>query len=170
MSAEPVSAAVEIRPSGPPRAILLALAGLSAIVVLALAALALRPGGSPIYPPDSPEAAFQGYLTAYEAGDIDTAYGYFSTTVRETMTPEGYREIADMYGRYNSEDRRIVLDGVERAGDRVTLRLRIDHFSADGIGGNRYSFAQEVRLVAEDGAWKLDELLAGIEPAGLTKY
>jgi hypothetical protein len=47
----------------------------------------------------------------------------------------------------------------------AVLHLRIEWFTAGGLGGTRTSYGQEIRCVHELGAWKIDEPLAGAESA-----
>ncbi len=154
------------RTVGLPRSVIVTIGALIALAVLAVAVVTIRPSGAPVYPPDSPEAAFQSYLIAWEADDLETAYGYFSTTVRATVSLTEYRRMAADFAWQRDQERRVVLDGVNRSAERATLRLRIEEFSDDGLGGNRYSSDREIRLVLEAGAWKIDEPLAGVDSTG----
>jgi hypothetical protein len=143
---------------------LAAAAGLG-VVAAALLALAILGREPAVFQPGTPEHAFQSYYTAWEAEDLDAAYAWFSRDVQATMTLAEYRRYArEQWGWSRDDTRRIVLEGIDRAGTRATLRIRVEHFSAGGLGGNRYSYALSFRLVENDGAWFIDEPLAGLEP------
>jgi hypothetical protein len=147
--------------------VLLATAGIGLIIALAVAAIAIRPAGPPVYEAGSPEAAFQSYLVAFEAADYEAAHAAFSGAITSRISVSRYRRLISEFGWAQADNRRFVLDGVERAGDadRATLRLRIDTFNDGLFGGDQYSYGQEIPMVREDGTWKIDELLAGVEPA-----
>lgn len=140
-----------------------ALAGL--LIVL----LTGRPAAT--YPADSPEAALQGYLTAWEARDLDTAYAAFSDRIRGSATLDEYRRMDAEYGWARNSDRRVVLAGSRVNGDRATLDLRIDEFSSGGLlgGGDAWSSERSVLLVRDGGHWHVDELLIGLEPMAVEK-
>jgi hypothetical protein len=144
---------------------ILAVAGVAVLVV----ALSAR---QPVaYPAGSPEAALQGYLSAWEADDLDTAYASFSDRVRAQATLDEYRSMDRDYRWAREQDRRVVLTGTRLSGDRATLDLRIDWFSSGGLLGGRSNWSENrtVVLVREDDAWHVDEYLAGIEPMWLEK-
>lgn len=143
---------------------MLAIGGsIAALIVIAIVAVLAFPGGATTYPPGSPEAAFQDYYAAYEVGDLEAAYAYFSAGVKGTMSLADFRRTDSEYGWQRDQDRRIVLDRVDQTGGRAVLRLRIDEFSPGGLGGNRYSHERSIRLIYEGGAWLIDEALIGIE-------
>ena len=142
-------------------------------VILALAAIGtviLRPAAPAVYPAGSPEAAFQAFLTEYDTGDLDAAYAHFSASVRSRLSFSDFRRMADDYAWQDDDDRRVVLDKVDATGDSAVLHIRVERFTPEGLGGNRTSYAQDIRLVREAGAWRIDEPLAGTEPAGYYAY
>lgn len=136
---------------------------IAALMVIAIVAVLAFPGGPTKYPPGSPEAAFQDYYAAYEVGDLEAAYAYFSTGVKAVMSVTEFRRSDSDYAWQRDQDRRIVLDRVDQTDGRAVLQLRIDEFSSGGLGGNRYSYERSIRLVEEGGAWLIDEALIGIE-------
>lgn len=145
------------------RSILVIGGSIATLIVIAIVAVLAFPGGPTTYPPGSPEAAFQGYYSAYEVGDLEAAYAYFSAGVKEKMSLADFQRFDSDHGWQRDQDRRIVLDRVDRTGGRAVLRLRIDEFSPGGLGGNRYSHERSIRLIDEGGAWLIDEALIGIE-------
>lgn len=146
-----------------PRAVLIVGAAIVALIILAVVVVLAVPKGPTAYDPGSPEAAFQAFYQSYEAGDLEGAYGLFGSSVRVQLTLDEYRRLDAEHAWQRDEDRRVVLLGTDLTGDRANLRLRIDQFSAGGLGGNRYSHERTIRLVREHGAWLIDEPIVGIE-------
>lgn len=159
MGPEPVS-------QGPwvPRSMLVAGGVIAALIVVAIVVVLTRPTGPTTYPDGSPEAAFQAYLSAYDAEDVEGAYDWFSSSVRESLSIADYRRMLSENSWQREQSRRIVLDRVDLGEQRAILHLRVEHFSQDGLGGSRWSYDQSVRLVTERGAWKIDEPLLGVDP------
>ena len=135
--------------------------------VLIVVALGDRPAAS--FPSDSPEAAVQAYLAAWDAEDFDAAYAFFSAEVKRQVPLEEYRQVArDQagYGYPPGERRRVTIDRVNVQGDRAEVHLSIEHFVGGGgpFGNGSYQSTSVVRLVREQGAWKFDQALIGVEP------
>jgi hypothetical protein len=140
------------------------------LAIAAIGAIILRPAAAAVYQAGSPEAAFQAYLIEYDGGDLDAAYNRFSASVRSQHSFPDYRQVVSNYAWQDADDPRVVLDRVDRTGDTAVLHIRVERFTADGLGGNRTSYEQAIRLVHEVGAWKIDELLAGVESAAYYDY
>ena len=138
---------------------ILALLGISVVVVLALGRTA-----TPEYPADSPEGTLQRYLATFEEGDYEAAYEYFSERVKEQMSVDDYRRNLDMYQGAPTAQR-VLFQGTDGDGDRVRVQLVIEYFYDDGFGGGSSSMPRQVNMVREDGEWRIDDALAGLEPA-----
>ena len=135
-----------------------------ALVVAAVAVMALLGSRGPAsYPSDSPEAAFQAYLQAYAAGDLEAAHASFSQRIRSGTSSSGYLDDVSMYGR-DDQARRVWIDSVDRSDGLATLHLTIEEFFSSGLSSSSYRYETSVRMVLEDGSWKVDELLAGVDP------
>lgn len=132
---------------------------IAAVVVLATAIVLVGGGRSPAnYPADSPEGAFQRYLVAWYDEDYTTAYDYFSTSVKARMS---YGEFAE-YGYYNSQQS-VTINSTTGTGDRRTINVTVEEFY--GVGpGSSYTHDEFISMQLENGAWKIDEALNGIEP------
>ena len=147
---------------------LLVIVGLAiaAVVVVALTLVFLLPRSEPSYPPGSPEAAFQAYLAAFDAGDIEAAYAAFSPRVRARWTYDAYVREADMSGSY-AGGRRVYIDRVVRIGDeQATLHLTIEWMSGAGLTtSRRYERDVRIRMVSVDGTWYVDQALIGTQQA-----
>jgi hypothetical protein len=146
-----------------PRAVLVVGGAIVALIALALVVVLAVPKGPTSYDPGSPEAAFQAFYQAFEAGDVEGAYELLGSSVTDQMTLAEYRRLDSDQGWQRDQDRRVLLLGADLTGDRANLRLRVDEFSQGGLGGNRYSSERTIRLVREGGAWLIDEPLVGIE-------
>jgi hypothetical protein len=139
--------------------------GIAAISILAVAVLVIAGNQPPTaFPPDSPEAALQGYLTAFEAGDYPAAYDYFSADVQAVMSLEKFENAAGEYGTSNPGSRRVTYDGTVGSGDRVTLQVTVETSASGGLSTDRYTYQTEVSMVREDGEWRIDQALVFLDP------
>jgi len=118
------------------------------------------------FAPDSPEAALQRYLAAYEEGDLEGAHAHFSKNVRERMDLDAYQRAVDSMGGIGGDPNRSVLfDRTSGTDDRVDLHLIVEEFYGDGLSGDTYRSPRDIRLVREDGEWRIDEPLIWLDPA-----
>ena len=150
------------------RSLLLIAAAVLALVVLTVAVVLVAGNRAPTqYPPDSPEAALQGYLAAFEADDVEAAHAYFSAPVRERMDLEAYERAIDEGHRMYPPDssRSVLFDRRSGEGDSVRLHLTVEEFYGEGLNGTTNRSPREIRLVREDGAWRIDEPLVWLDPA-----
>lgn len=154
---------------GSDRTLLFVAAGIVALVVFAAAAVLLLGGREPAtFPADSPEGTVQRHLAAFEDGDLAGAYADFSSEVRADMDLDAYERLTRDYGMYPLDgSRRVLFDRTEIDGDRARVHLTVEEYYGGGPfgGGETYRSPREMRLVREDGAWKIDEPVVGIEPA-----
>jgi hypothetical protein len=132
------------------------------VVVGAVVAVVALGSRTATYPPDSPEAALQGYLTAFQQDDREAAYSFFSTRVRAAMSPTQYGQEIAMRG--GEPDARIWIDRSDVKGDRATLHLTVERYYGAGLQSSRYRSQAQVRMVREDGTWRIDDQLIGVEP------
>lgn len=144
--------------------------GIGVVAVLAVVAVTLTARQGPAtFPPDSPQAAFQGYLEAFEDGDYEAAYGFFSTQVQAQMGFDEYERVAREFGQYATETRRVLYDGLDQVEtdgeERATLRMTVEVSYGGLFVTDRYSYPTEVPLVREDGAWRIDQPLIHVDPA-----
>jgi hypothetical protein len=152
------------------RAVTYVAAGVLAVLVVGALVVILAGNRRPVdYPDGTPQAAMQDYLAAWTARDFDTAYGYFSDEIRSGTSLADYRTGADAYGRgFTGESQAVYIEGVEGSGDQVSLHLNVERYSSGGNGNNSsYTTQTSVRMVRQPDGWKLDELLAGVDPIPL---
>ena len=147
------------------RSLLYILAGILALVVLAVVAVLLAEGRGPAsFPPGSPQDVVQRYLAAWDDGDYAEAYGYFSTNVQSRHSLELFEQQArQLHGRSpdGDVDRAIYIDAADEDGDQATVHLTVEEYY--GGGGDSYRSPREVLMVREADGWRIDQPLLGIE-------
>lgn len=144
--------------------------GIGVVAILAVVAVGLSAARDPDqFPADSPQAALQAYLQAFDAEDYEAAYASFSADVQRQMSLEEFERAATDYGMYATESRHVLYDGVDQVqtdGDeRATLRLTVEVSYGDVLFADRYSYPTEVRMLREDGVWRIDQALVHLDPA-----
>jgi hypothetical protein len=149
--------------TGPSRSLLWVTIALIVLAVVAMVVVILGGRSGPAtYPAGSPEAAFQAYLAAYEGADPAAAYAALSTRIREAWPYDDYVQARDSYRSWQ-QDQRVWIDRSERAGEQATLFLTIETRYGSGIGANTSTDHREVRMTLEDGSWRVDQRLVGVE-------
>ncbi len=148
---------------GSNRLLLVIGAGVAALVFVAMALVLLLPHPEPVYPAGSPEAAFQSYLRAWDAGDDKAAYAALSPRVRASWTYDGYLLEQDQYRQYDNE-RRVFIDRVETAEDEATLHLTIEWSGGGALTSSRwYERDVRIRMTKVEGTWYVDQALLGTQ-------
>lgn len=147
------------------RPLLLIGAGILVLLVLSVVVvLVAGRGGTTQFPADSPEGTLQRYLAAVEESDYEAAHAYFSERVKNEMSVEDFRRSIAMFGGPQS-GQRVLFRGSSGDDDRVRLELDVEYFYDDGFGGSSFRQPREVIMVREGGEWRIDDALAGLEPA-----
>lgn len=138
-----------------------------AVLLVAIAAvvvvLVFGSRGVASFPAGSPEAVFQRYYQAFADGDYDAAYDAFSRRVQQSVSREDYVSRAssgDLYVRETTT--RIRVGRVDVDGDRANLILVLDQYFGSGLTGSASSWERRIAMVRENGDWKIDEPLLGI--------
>ena len=80
------------------------------------------------------------------------------------MSLDEFQQAAADYGTYNAGSRRVIYDGTDGSGDRVTLHVTVETTSPGGLSTDRYTYAAEVPMVREGGAWRIDQALVFLDP------
>ena len=145
---------------------LLVLAAATIVVVL----LAERQPPPP-FPSDSPEATVLAYLEALRSAERERVLALLSTDARselERRERDPFFRFEDMLHMASQalRESRIRLGSVERRADHATVTLLIERsspqvdigFPFPNVSGGPVSSTRTLRLVREDGAWKIDEL------------
>jgi hypothetical protein len=144
--------------------------GIGVVAILAVVAVGLSAARDPDqFPADSPQAALQAYLRAFDDQDYEAAYASFSSDVQRQMSLEDFERAATDYHLYATESRRVLYDGIDQVetdgGERARLRLTVEVSYGDVLFADRYSYPTEVHMVREDGAWRIDQALVHLDPA-----
>lgn len=147
----------------PPPAVVILATSIAALVVMAVVALRLADTHPAVLPPDTPAGSIQGYLVAYQAGDLEAAYLHFSSRVQRLLTFDEFERTASDWGDQDLGQQRIELTRVDETGDRATLLLRVESAGGGLFGSGRYGWDVTIRLVREGGTWHIDQPLAGIQ-------
>ena len=159
----------EQRPPELDRTLLAIGLGLLGLVVVASLLVVVLGSSEPAqFPDDSPEGTVQRHLDAFAEDELEEAYALFSSDVQQGMSPEQYEQAVRDYGTYASGiTRRVLFDRSDVDGEEATVHLTVEEFYGGGPfgGGDTYRSPREIHLVREDGAWRIDEPLVGLEPA-----
>jgi hypothetical protein len=146
------------------RAVTTIAAGILGLVVIGAVVVLLAEDRKPAtFPAGSPEAAMQAYLAAWEDGDSEKAYGFFSEAVRSQVTLADYQNAVSGFGDVSPGDEAVYIDAAQISGDRATVHLTVEHYFGDGPGAETYRSTTTVRMVRQADAWKLDQQLIGVE-------
>lgn len=120
------------------------------------------------FPPDSAEAAVQGYIGAWNERDIPTAYGFLSQRVRASTSLEEYQNAADDFMTYgmppNGPERRTSIGDASAEGDRTVVPVTVEELYGDGINQNVSRSTRFVPLVRDTDGWRIDESLIWLDP------
>lgn len=146
------------------------IAGGILVLVAASVAIVLLAGSRQAqhFPAGTPQGTVQAYLQAWEEQDAAASWAFFSSEVHREYSFDDYERAADDYYRYSSPDgaqRSVFIDGVDGSGDQVTVRLTVEEYYGDGLTTSSYRSPRTVRLVREDGSWKLRDPLIWLDPA-----
>lgn len=140
------------------RVALFATLGAIAVALVAAVALIVMDGRPQVaYPPDSPEAALQRYLDAWDQGDVDRAWSALSTRAQSLLRYPTFQSSQAWLG---DEAIRVWIDESRSAeSDRVVLELTVEHSSDGPLGPTRDRLQRRVTLVREGDAWLIDTTL-----------
>ncbi len=109
--------------------------------------------GGPVLAEDSPEAAYWDYLEALQSGNVASVNECVSQKWRDEMADaaDDLEELLGMMAMFMPENIRIEDSQVGADNSTATLRL-VGKSQMDGK-----DMFGTVRLVKEDGRWKIDE-------------
>jgi len=146
-------------PAGTGRTWLMAAIVALALVGIATAAILIAGGQREVtYAPGTPEAVVQDYIRAWDAGDTDAAYAYFSSRVQARVPEWEFRHAKT----WSDEDSaRIWIDERREVGSGVTLELMVERTYDGFLLPSRERDGMRLVLILEDGAWRIDTPLLG---------
>ncbi len=142
--------------------------GIVTLVIITVAVVVLAGDRTAVdFAEDTPEGALQRYLRAFDDGDLEAAYAYFSADVRADMDREAYERTVAMYAPGIGVDRtrRALFDGRLGEGDSIRLQVTVEEIYGDGLSASSNRYQREVRMVRENGGWRIDEPLVWLEPS-----
>jgi hypothetical protein len=114
------------------------------------------------YAAGSPEAAFQAYVRAWDAGDTDAAWAMLTDEAQVRGSRSDFR--AANSWREN-QAQRIWIDQRQGTDERAVLHLTIESIHDEGLfGSGRDQDESRVTMVREDGDWKIATPLVGYYP------
>jgi hypothetical protein len=138
---------------------------LGVVVIAALAVVLVGSREATDFPANSPEGVVQRYLAAFEEGDYETAYGFFSQAVHDETDPATYERTVREFGYGFDVSRRVLFDRTERNGDRAVVHLTVEEYYEGGPfgAGDTFRSSRQIALLLENGAWRIDDRLIGLE-------
>lgn len=129
------------------------------LIALAVGSVALAQRREPPRLSDtSPTGVVYNYLAALDREEYETAYSYLSSSTRAWISLDEFRRRAPRLsmsppGRTTSAS----LSNERITGDRARVTIAVTTFYPSGpFGGNEYTRTDELDLVREGGAWKID--------------
>jgi hypothetical protein len=83
------------------------------------------------------------------------------------MDREAYERTVAMYdpGIGGDPTRRALFDGRLGEGDSIRLQVTVEEIYGDGLSASSNRYQREVRMVRENGGWRIDEPLVWLEPS-----
>jgi hypothetical protein len=108
--------------------------------------------------PDAPVGVVQRYVEAVRTGDVDAAYRELSRSAQAGLSLDEMRRRFQRQGGSNGEQR-ILIEPVSVDGDRAEVKATVSRFTARADPFSVGTSHQDVtvRLVREDGAWRINQ-------------
>jgi hypothetical protein len=131
--------------------------GATVLALVAVAVIIVLAFGSPDveeFPADTPEGSVQRYLAAVHAGDDEAAAALVTERALSEMGGSAY---PNRFHCPSPEGRRVRVARVERGEQRSTVYLSIQQTTGSGLSLDRSSWEYSVRLVLDDGVWKIED-------------
>jgi hypothetical protein len=129
------------------------------LIALAVGSVALAQCREPpVLPDTSPTGVVYHYLAALDQENYDAAYSYLSSSTRAWISLDEFRRrsprpLGSPPGRTTS----VSLSNERITGERARVTIAVTTFYPSGpFGGNEYTRSDELDLVREGGAWKID--------------
>jgi hypothetical protein len=144
------------------RPLLLIAGAVVGVLLVAAVVFVLATREQPAFPADTPAGTFQRYLAAFDDGDYETAYAYFSAPVQGMVPYRRYERTARDFSTWNGGRQHLTLDDVRLAGERATLGLIVREGGGPFDGG--WEDRQSISLVREQEQWRIDQPLLRIYP------
>lgn len=151
------------------RSLLAIVAGILTLVAVTVVVVLVAGEPKPQeFPPDSAEAAVQGYLGAWNDRDIPTAYAFLSERVRASTSLGDYQRAADDFLAYqmppNGPDRRVSIGDVSDDAGHVVVPVTVEELYGDGLNQTVSRSTRFVPMVRDSDGWRIDESLIWLDP------
>jgi hypothetical protein len=158
---QPAAAATpQTPPAGWDRFLLAIVAGTILLVIVSILVVFLygRSRTAPPVDPNSPAGVVQAYVEATRNGEIEKARGYLT---REARAQVEQRDRQNTYSPPTDDNVRIVIETATVTDTTAEVKVSISHFYArsDPFSSSNYHRDTSVRLVREDGAWRISQPL-----------
>jgi hypothetical protein len=127
------------------------------LVVLALALAVLMPSRQPAPDLNTPDGVALAYALAVQRGDLDQAWDLLAASVKSPLTRERFITRAEAT-RSSYERARLSIEDPRVDGETARVDLVRNYPSSGGLfglGSGSYSNRSTVRLVRENGQWRI---------------
>ena len=159
MSQQKAPTAQPPRPAGGQDRFLLGIvAGTILLVVVSILVVFVfgRDRTPPPADPNSPAGVVQAYIEAVRAGELERARGYLT---REARAQAEARDRQNTFRPSRDDNVRIVVQTVSTTETSAEVKVTISRFYArsDPFSSSTSHYDTSVRLVREDGAWRITQ-------------
>jgi hypothetical protein len=131
--------------------------GVLGLVVLALVLAAVMPSRQPAPDLTTPDGTTLAYAVAVQRGDLDQAWDLLATSAKTQVSRDRFITRAEaLRGSY--ERARLSSEDARTEGDTARVDLVRTYPSSGGpfgLGSSSYSNRSTVRLVRENGQWRI---------------
>ena len=150
------------------RSLLAIVAGILALVTVTVIVVLVAGEPRPQeFPPDSAEAAVQGYLGAWDDRDIPAAYSFLSEQVRASTRLGDYQRAADDFLAYQMPpgggERGISIGDAYDDGNQVIVPVTVEELYGDGLNQTINRSTRFVPMVRDTDGWRIDEPLVWLD-------
>ena len=143
---------------GQDRFLLAIVAGTILLVVLSVVVVFTfgRTRTTPPPDPNSPAGVVHGYVEAVRAGEIERSRGYLTRAARAEAEA---RDRQSTYRPSRDDNVRIVVEPVTQTETTAEVKVTISRYYArsDPFSSSTYHNDTTVRLIREDGAWRISQ-------------
>lgn len=156
----PAAASAPPRPAGRDRFLLAIVAGTILLVVVSILVVFLygRARTAPSVDPNSPAGVVQAYVEATRNGEVEKARSYLTRQARAEVEA---RDRQNSYRPTIDDNVRIIIEPGTVTDTSAEVKVAISRFYArsDPFSSSNYHRDTTVRLVREDGAWRISQPL-----------
>jgi hypothetical protein len=137
------------------RFLLVILAGIGLLIIVAIALFFVRQNSQTYGPDDTPEGVLRNYVLAINQEDYARAYDY----LLETDTKPDFERFQRNLSRKTSIIDRTALKiiSVDQIGNEAEIEVILSREGVE-LFDTRYSTQRTVKLVLQDGVWKLSSM------------